>query len=286
LRLGWYLALAGVASRRKAEQIIASGRVAVNGTVVTLPQYRVEAGDRVTVDGRAVEPAGEKYYLLLDKPAGYLSTVSDPRGRRTVLDLIGRLPARLYPVGRLDLDTTGVLLLTNDGELAYRLTHPRFEVKKRYRARVKGVPDAATLARMARGMELEEGHTAPAEVRLIRRLPGGALLEIVLIEGRKRQDGAAANGICLSHGRGAEGRPVPPAHRERGEASLPPRGAAAAAQAPGPGRAAAAGLRSVEKNACSFPDNRICLYRKYIFTGALIKGYKGSRCKSCADPPL
>lgn len=187
MRLSRYLALAGVASRRKAEQIIASGRVAVNGTVVTLPQYRVEAGDRVTVDGRAVEPAGEKYYLLLDKPAGYLSTVSDPRGRRTVLDLIGRLPARLYPVGRLDLDTTGVLLLTNDGELAYRLTHPRFEVKKRYRARVKGVPDAATLARMARGMELEEGHTAPAEVRLIRRLPGGALLEIVLIEGRKRQ---------------------------------------------------------------------------------------------------
>lgn len=187
MRLSRYLSLAGVASRRKAEQIIASGRVEVNGDVVTLPQHRVGAGDRVTVDGREVEPAAEKYYLILDKPAGYLSTASDPHGRPTVLDIIGKIPARLYPVGRLDLDTTGVLLLTNDGELAYRLTHPRFGVKKRYRVRVQGVPDAATLARMARGVELEEGLTAPAEVRLIRRLPGGAMLEIVLIEGRKRQ---------------------------------------------------------------------------------------------------
>ena len=187
MRLSRYLALAGVASRRKAEQIIASGRVAVNGAVVTLPQHRVEAGDRVTVDGREVEPSREKYYLLLDKPAGYLSSASDPRGRPTVLDLVGNIPARLYPAGRLDLDSTGLLLLTNDGELAYRLTHPRFGVKKRYRVRVKGVPDAATLERMARGMELEDGRTAPAEVRLIRRLPGGALLEITLIEGRKRQ---------------------------------------------------------------------------------------------------
>jgi pseudouridine synthase len=187
LRLSRYLSLAGVASRRKSEQIIASGRVEVNGTVVTVPQHQVGPADRVSVDGRKVEPAAEKCYLLLDKPAGYLSTVSDPHGRRTVLDLTGKIPARLYPVGRLDLDTTGVLLLTNDGELAYRLTHPRFGVEKKYRARVKGVPAADTLARMARGMVLEEGLTAPAKVRLIRRLPGGALLEIVLIEGRKRQ---------------------------------------------------------------------------------------------------
>ncbi|HOJ84571.1 MAG TPA: S4 domain-containing protein, partial [Bacillota bacterium] len=113
MRLSRYLSLAGVASRRKAEQIIASGRVEVNGDVVTLPQHRVGAGDRVTVDGREVEPAEEKYYLILDKPAGYLSTASDPHGRPTVLDIIGKIPARLYPVGRLDLDTTGVLLLTN-----------------------------------------------------------------------------------------------------------------------------------------------------------------------------
>lgn len=187
MRLSRYLSLAGVASRRKSEQIIASGRVKVNGTVVNVPQHQVGPADRVSVDGRKVEPAAEKCYLLLDKPAGYLTTVSDPHGRRTVLDLIGKIPVRLYPVGRLDLDTTGVLLLTNDGELAYRLTHPRFGVEKKYRARVKGVPALDTLARMARGMVLEEGLTAPAKVRLIRRLPGGALLEIVLIEGRKRQ---------------------------------------------------------------------------------------------------
>lgn len=187
MRLSKYLAAAGVASRRKAEQIIVSGRVEVAGAVITVPQYRVKPGDRVTVDGREVKPEKQKCYLLLDKPAGFLSTVSDPHGRPTVLDLIGRSPARLYPVGRLDLDTTGLLLLTNDGELAYRLTHPRFGVEKRYRARVKGVPDPAALTRMARGVRLEEGLTAPAKVRLLRRGRDHALLEIILIEGRKRQ---------------------------------------------------------------------------------------------------
>lgn len=187
MRLAKYLAAAGVASRRKSEQIIASGRVEVNGAAVTVPQHQVGPDDLVTVDGRKVRPVKQKCYLLLDKPAGFLSTVSDPHGRRTVLDLIGRSPARLYPVGRLDLDTTGLLLLTNDGELAYRLTHPRFEVKKRYRVWVKGIPAPAVLDRMARGVPLEEGLTAPAKVRLLRRRRGRALLEIVLIEGRKRQ---------------------------------------------------------------------------------------------------
>lgn len=187
MRLSRYLSLAGVASRRKAEAIIAAGRVKVNGSVVTLPQHRVGPEDDVAVDGCKVAPVAEKLYLLLDKPAGYLSTVSDSRGRPTVMDLLGAIPARLYPAGRLDLDTTGLLLLTNDGELAYRLTHPRFGVEKRYRVRVKGVPAAETLAGMARGMVLEDGITSPAKVRLLRRLPGGALLEIALIEGRKRQ---------------------------------------------------------------------------------------------------
>ncbi len=191
MRLSRYLSLSGVASRRKAEQIIAAGRVEVNGKRVTLPQHRVGPEDEVAVDGRKVKPAAEKQYLLLDKPAGYLSTVTDPRGRPTVMDLLlpGEITARLYPAGRLDLDTTGLLLLTNDGELAYRLTHPRFGVEKRYLVRVKGIPAARTLSRMARGMALEEGLTAPAKVKLLRRLPGsgGALLEITLMEGRKRQ---------------------------------------------------------------------------------------------------
>jgi 23S rRNA pseudouridine2605 synthase len=187
LRLAKYLALCGVASRRKAEQIITSGRVEVGGIMITVPQHRVKEGDRVTVDGWAVKPAGKKEYLLLDKPAGYLSTVSDPYGRPTVLELIGRRPARLYPVGRLDLDTTGLLLLTDDGELAYRLTHPRFGVEKRYRVRVKGVPSPAVLTRMSRGMLLDDGPTAPAKVRLLRRSRESAVLEILLREGRKRQ---------------------------------------------------------------------------------------------------
>ncbi len=204
MRLCKYLALAGVASRRRAEQIIAAGRVTVNGTVVHAPYHLVGPGERVALDGCEVEKAEEKHYLLLDKPAGYLSTVSDPRGRRTVLDLIGEIPARLYPVGRLDLDTSGVLLLTNDGDLAYRLTHPRFGVEKKYRVRVKGVPPASALECMVRGVELEDGWTAPAKVKLLGRLPGGALLEIVLTEGRKRQ----VKRMCA-----AVGHPVVELHR-------------------------------------------------------------------------
>lgn len=204
MRLSKYLALAGVASRRQAEQIIDAGRVEVNDSVVSIPHHPVGPDDRVTVDGREVEPVEEKHYFLLDKPPGYLSTVSDTRGRPTVLELIGEIPARLYPVGRLDLDASGVLLLTNDGDLAYRLTHPRFGVEKKYRARVEGVPSASTLARMARGMELEDGRTAPAKVKLLGRLPGGALLEIVLTEGRKRQ----VKRMCA-----AAGHPVVELHR-------------------------------------------------------------------------
>lgn len=187
MRLSKYLSTAGVASRRRAEEIIASGRVAIDGKVITLPQHRVKGGEEVTVDGRAVQPAKVKQYLLLDKPAGFLCTVTDPHGRPTVLDLINAGSARLYPVGRLDLDTTGLLLLTDDGELAYRLTHPRFGVEKKYSVQVKGVPGPAALRRLARGVRLEEGPTAPARVRLLRRKRDSAHLEITLIEGRKRQ---------------------------------------------------------------------------------------------------
>lgn len=187
LRLSRYLALSGVASRRQAEKIIAAGRVQVCGAVITLPQHRVKAEDRVTVDGRAVKPVVKKDYLLLNKPSGFLSTVKDTHGRPTVLQLLGRTGTRLYPVGRLDLETTGLLLLTNDGELAYRLTHPRFGVEKKYRVRVKGIPGPAVLQKMARGIILEEGPSAPAKVRLLRRSRKSALLEIILTEGRKRQ---------------------------------------------------------------------------------------------------
>jgi pseudouridine synthase len=185
-RLARYLARSGVASRRRAEAVIAAGRVAVNGVVVTTPAFDVDPErDRVTVDGRPVRPE-PKVYLMLNKPPGYVSTVSDPQGRPTVLDLVPRM-GRLYPVGRLDAESEGLLLLTNDGELSLLLTHPRYHVPKTYRVWVAGVPTRAVLGRLARGVELEDGPTAPARVRMVRAGRGGAVLELTLYEGRKRQ---------------------------------------------------------------------------------------------------
>jgi len=188
MRLAKFLAHAGVASRRRAEQLILSGRVAVNGETVSRLSFRVGPSDRVELDGRAV-PAGErKRYLLLDKPRGVLSTVRDPRGRPTVMDLLPGVAERVYPVGRLDADTEGVLLLTNDGELAYRLTHPRFGIEKVYRAWVQGIPTAEALKKISRGVVVEGKATAPARVKLLKTEGGRkALLEITLTEGRKRQ---------------------------------------------------------------------------------------------------
>jgi len=185
-RLARYLARSGVASRRRAEGLIATGRVAVNGVVVTTPAFNVDPErDRVTVDGKPVGPE-PRVYLVLNKPPGYVSTVSDPHGRPTVLDLVPRI-GRLYPVGRLDADSEGLLLLTNDGELTVLLTHPRYHVPKTYRVWVAGVPDRSALTRLARGVELEDGPTAPARVRMVRAGRGGAVLEFTLYEGRKRQ---------------------------------------------------------------------------------------------------
>ena len=180
--------MAGIASRRKADEVIAQGRVSINGEVVTEPWFRVDPQrHRVEVDGQGVRLSGGLVYVLLNKPAGYLTTVSDPWGRPTVLDLVKGVGKRIYPVGRLDLDTEGVLLLTNDGQLAHRLTHPRYEVVKVYRALVKGVPSQRDLELLSRGVRLEDGHVARAEVRLLERVGGEGLLELKLHEGRKRQ---------------------------------------------------------------------------------------------------
>lgn len=185
-RLAKYLARSGVASRRRAEGLITAGRVTVNGRVVTTPVFNVDPDrDTVTVDGRPVRPE-RKVYLMLHKPPGYLSTVSDPQGRPTVLDLVPRI-GRLYPVGRLDADSEGLLLLTNDGELTVLLTHPRYHVPKTYRVWVAGIPNQEDLGRLTRGVVLEDGPTAPARVRLVRAGRGEAVLEITLFEGRKRQ---------------------------------------------------------------------------------------------------
>ena len=183
MRLGKFLASAGVASRRAAEELIRDERVTIAGVVVTDPARDVTAEDKVAVDGDQVGvPTGRVVYAV-NKPAGVVSTARDPQGRPTVVSLA---PAnvRLYPVGRLDIDTTGLILLTNDGELAHRLTHPRFEVPKVYRAIVSRPPVRERALRALReGVELDDGTTSPAAVRRV----GPDVLEITIHEGRKRQ---------------------------------------------------------------------------------------------------
>jgi 23S rRNA pseudouridine2605 synthase len=182
MRLAKFLAHAGVASRRAAEDIVREGRVTVDGEVVTDPARDVDESRRVAFDGRRVEPEPHEVHAL-NKPAGVVSTARDTHGRPTVVQLV-RSPRRLYPVGRLDADTTGLILLTNDGALAERLTHPRYGVKKVYRARVKPARlSPRALDALKHGVELDDGRTAPAQAR---QLPGG-VVELTIREGRKRQ---------------------------------------------------------------------------------------------------
>jgi 23S rRNA pseudouridine2605 synthase len=181
VRLNAYLARAGIASRRGAEELIKAGRVRVNGEVAGLATFVDGARDVVEVDGRPVHPEPVAY-VLLHKPAGVVTTARDPYGRPTVVGLVAH-ERRIVPVGRLDADTTGALLLTNDGPLAHRLMHPRYEVDKVYEAEVEGEPSDEALARLAAGVDLEDGRTAPARVR--RLLP--SRLELTLHEGRKHQ---------------------------------------------------------------------------------------------------
>jgi 23S rRNA pseudouridine2605 synthase len=180
MRLNAYLARAGVASRRGAEELIRAGRVRVNGEVAGLATF-VEPKDTVEVDGSPIEPE-PLTYVLLHKPAGVVTTARDPQGRPTVVGLV-RHERRVVPVGRLDADTTGALLLTNDGPLAHRLMHPRYEVDKVYEAEVEGEPSDGALAQLAEGVELDDGRTAPARVRSL----GPSLVELTIHEGRKHQ---------------------------------------------------------------------------------------------------
>jgi 23S rRNA pseudouridine2605 synthase len=197
VRLNAYLARTGVASRRKADELIKAGRIRVNGDPGQLNTF-VERGDRVEVDGEEVS-AQRLAYVLLHKPAGTVTTARDPQGRPTVVELVD-LPERVVPVGRLDADTTGALLLTNDGPLAHKLAHPRYGVEKTYEVDVKGEPDDAALRALADGVELEDGRTAPARVRRL----GPSRIELTLHEGRKRQ----VKRMC-----DAVGHPVEQLHR-------------------------------------------------------------------------
>ena len=180
MRLNAYLARAGVASRRGADELIKAGRVTVNGARGELNTF-VERADDVRVDGRAIAPQRLRH-VLLNKPRGTITTARDPEGRPTVVDLVGG-DVRVVPVGRLDRDTTGVLLLTNDGPLSHRLAHPRYEVEKVYAAEVEGEPGDDVVRRLAVGVELDDGPTAPARVRRL----GPSRVELALHEGRNRQ---------------------------------------------------------------------------------------------------
>lgn len=199
MRLNAYIARAGVASRRGADELIKAGRVRVNGAPGELNTF-VGDRDRVEVDGRPVarQPLA---YVLLNKPAGVVTTARDPHGRPTVVGLVPPEP-RVVPVGRLDADTTGVLLLTNDGRLAHRLAHPRYEVDKVYEAEVEGDPSPDALHRLAEGVELEDGRTAPARARRL----GRGRIELTIHEGRTHQ----VKRMCE-----AVGHPVHALHRSR-----------------------------------------------------------------------
>ena len=185
-RLQKVLAAAGIGSRRACEELIAQGRVAVNGHTASLGDKADRHRDVVTLDGERINVDPDLVYVLLNKPRGVITTADDPEGRPTVMELIN-LPQRLFPVGRLDQDTEGLLLLTNDGELANALMHPSYEVERQYVALVAGTVRRDALARLRRGIDLEDGPARPRSVRVLEEDKGRSLVEVVMTEGRKRE---------------------------------------------------------------------------------------------------
>ena len=188
MRLAKYLAQAGLTSRRHAEQLIKNGEITVNGQLVTEMGTQVEPGaDIIVYQGRKIGSMPRMVYVLLNKPAGFICSVDDPQGRPTVLSLLKDIEERIYPVGRLDYDTSGLLLLSNDGEFTNLMIHPRYKIIKTYEARVKGRASQPELDRICQGLLLEDGMTAPAQVKLLTQDETSSLLEISIHEGRKRQ---------------------------------------------------------------------------------------------------
>ncbi|MFQ5352533.1 MAG: pseudouridine synthase [Candidatus Binatia bacterium] len=188
IRLQLIIARAGIASRRQAEQLIRNGEVSVNGRIITELGSRADPlRDRIKVDGTLLSRAQRPQYYALNKPVGVVTTMSDPQRRPCVGDLAGRFAGRLYPVGRLDFYSSGLLILTNDGELTERLTHPSYHVEKRYLVKVSRIPGERAVARLRRGVRLEDGMTAPAHARVIRTTADKAWLDLRITEGRNRQ---------------------------------------------------------------------------------------------------
>ncbi|MEE0771885.1 MAG: pseudouridine synthase [Anaerovoracaceae bacterium] len=187
MRLNKYIADAGICSRRKADELIKNGGVKVNGAVVREPGMQVEGGDVVQVNGKTIEGVGKKIYVAVNKPVGYITSMDDDRDRPTVAELVTDIPERLFPVGRLDYNTSGLLIMTNDGQLTYTLTHPKHEVYKTYIAKVAGVISEARIAKLRRGVDIGGFITSPARVKVIKQMPRHAIVEISIREGKNRQ---------------------------------------------------------------------------------------------------
>lgn len=180
------MASAGVASRRKSEDLILEGKVKVNGQLVTELGFKVSQSDLVEVEGKEIyKPKGHVYYLL-NKPTGYVTTVSDPQGRKTVMELVPK-DHRVFPVGRLDIMTEGLLILTDDGELAYKLTHPKHKVEKEYHVKVNGIVTQEHITNLREGIMLDDGKTSPAKVEILNIQGGEATLSLIIHEGKNRQ---------------------------------------------------------------------------------------------------
>ena len=187
MRINKYIAQAGVASRRKADELIANGNVKVNGAVMKEPGYDVQEGDKVMVNGRLIEAKEKLEYVLINKPLGMVTTVDDDKDRLTVMDVVKDIDARLFPVGRLDYNTSGALIMTNDGELAYHLTHPKHEVYKTYHALVKGVLSDEKVARLRKGVDIGGFVTSRAYVKILKGTRTTTTVEISIREGKNRQ---------------------------------------------------------------------------------------------------
>lgn len=187
MRLNKYIADSGITSRRKADELIANGNVKINGKTVKEMGYQVEDGDLVEVNGSVIRPESKKVYLMLNKPLGYITSVSDEKERPVVTELVSDIDARLFPVGRLDYNTSGLLIMTNDGDLAYKVTHPRHELTKTYRARIKGILSRQKLAKLRKGVDIGGYVTRPAQVEIISEREKSSIVEITIHEGKNRQ---------------------------------------------------------------------------------------------------
>lgn len=187
MRINKYIAQAGICSRRKADELIANGNVKINGAVLKEPGYEVTDGDKVEVNGTQISAKQKNEYVLINKPLGMVTTVSDDKERLTVMDVVADIDARLFPVGRLDYNTSGALIMTNDGEMAYRLTHPKHEVYKTYRARVAGILSNEKAARLRKGVDIGGFMTSPAKVSIIKGTQHSTIVEISIHEGKNRQ---------------------------------------------------------------------------------------------------